>query len=330
MHIFRIYFIVVLAGLLPGIIPLQAHANYSQREDVQQFIDQMVSKYQFDKEKLTQWFSAANKLDSVLTSISKPAEKTLTWKQYRPIFLTSKRIDGGVQFMKENRELLRRAETEYGVPAHIIAAIVGVETYYGKRSGGTAVFDSLTTLGFDYPPRAQFFRSELEQFLLLAREENIDVSEIQGSYAGAMGMPQFISSSYRHYAVDFDGDGKRDLWNNKADVIGSVANYFKQHGWVPNEPVVYAASASKKIKDSGRDQLKPNTTIADLRKLGVTTAAAAPADTEVTLITFDGAQGEEHWLGLKNFYVITRYNHSALYAMAVHQLSQELRAQAGD
>ena len=311
-------------------LPAQALANYSQREDVQQFIDQMVSKHQFDKEQLMQWFAAASKLDSVLTSISKPAEKTLTWKQYRPIFLTSKRIEGGVQFMKDNRELLQRAEDEYGVPAHVIAAIVGVETYYGKRSGGTAVFDSLTTLGFDYPPRAKFFRSELEQFLLLAREEDINVKEIHGSYAGAMGMPQFISSSYRHYAVDFDGDGKRDLWNNKADVIGSVANYFKMHGWAKNQPVVYAATAEKKIENSGRDKLKPYITIAKLREQGVMTDAPVDASTEVTLITFDGAQGEEHWLGLKNFYVITRYNHSALYAMAVHQLSQELLAQSGD
>ncbi|MGB5396535.1 MAG: lytic murein transglycosylase B [Gammaproteobacteria bacterium] len=328
MHILRDLFIVLFAGTV--MLPAQAEANYSQREDVQQFIEQMVSKHQFDKDKLTQWFAEATKLDSVLTSISKPAEKTLTWKQYRPIFITSKRIEGGVQFMKDNRELLQRAQKEYGVPAHLIAAIIGVETYYGKRSGGTGVFDSLTTLGFDYPPRAKFFRSELEQFLLLAREEDISVKEIQGSYAGAMGMPQFISSSYRHYAVDFDGDGKRDLWNNKADVIGSVANYFKMHGWVKNQPVVYAASADKKIKDSGRDKLKPYTTIAQLRELGVVTDAPVDASTEVTLITFDGAQGEEHWLGLKNFYVITRYNHSALYAMAVHQLSQELLAQAGD
>ena len=312
-------------------LPAHADVNYSQREDVQQFIEQMVSKHQFDKDELTAWFEAATRLDSVLTSISKPAEKTLTWKQYRPIFITSKRIEGGVQFMKDNHELLQRAEKEYGVPAHLVAAIVGVETYYGKRSGGTGVFDSLTTLGFDYPPRAKFFRGELEQFLLLAREEDINVKEIHGSYAGAMGMPQFISSSYRHYAVDFDGDGKRDLWNNMADVIGSVANYFKMHGWVANQPVVYAATADKKLKESGRDKLKPYTTIAALRELGVKTEEPNAKDTEeVTLITFDGADGEEHWMGLKNFYVITRYNHSALYAMAVHQLSQELLAQAGE
>lgn len=307
----------------------QSHVDYSQRDDVKQFIDMMVSKYQFDKTTLERWFAGATRLDSVLTSISKPAEKTLTWKQYRPIFLTSKRIEGGVRFMRENHDLLKRAEKEYGVPAHIIAAIIGVETYYGRRSGGTIVFDSLTTLGFDYPPRSRFFRSELEQFLLLAREENIDVSDIHGSYAGAMGMPQFISSSYREYAVDFDGDGKRDLWNSKADVIGSVANYFKVHGWEIDQPVVYRLKADKKIKNNGRDKLKPYTTVAELRSEEITIDKAIPGDTQATVISFDGAQGEEHWLGLKNFYVITRYNHSALYAMAVYQLSQELLSQEG-
>jgi membrane-bound lytic murein transglycosylase B len=301
--------------------------DYSQRDDVRQFIDMMVSKHQFDKNRLTHRFASATRLDSVLTSISKPAEKTLTWKQYRPIFLTSKRIDDGVRFMRENRELLERAEKKYGVPAHVISAIVGVETYYGQRSGGTAVFDSLTTLGFDYPERGKFFRSELEQFLLLTREENIDVSKVYGSYAGAMGMPQFISSSYREYAIDFDGDGKRDLWNSKADVIGSVANYFKTHGWAQDQLVVLRVKAGKKIENNGRDKLKPYTTIDELRSEGVAVDEKLPGNTEATLLSFDGAQGEEHWLGLKNFYVITRYNHSALYAMAVHQLSQELLAQ---
>ena len=306
-----------------------AALSYSQRDDVKQFIDMMVDKYQFDREKLTLWFNDATRLESVLTSISKPAEATLSWKQYRPIFITTKRIEDGVVFMRENRELLKRAEKEYGVPAHVVSAIIGVETYYGKRSGGTAVFDSLVTLGFDYPPRSKFFLSELEQFLLLAREEAIDVTTIRGSYAGAMGMPQFISSSYREYAVDFDGDGKRDLWNSKADVIGSVANYFKTHGRATDQPVVYRVKPDKKIANNGRDKLKPYTTIEALRSDGVVIDEKLPDDTEATLLSFDGAQGEEHWLGLKNFYVITRYNHSALYAMAVHQLSQELLAQAG-
>jgi len=305
--------------------------DYSQRDDVKQFIDMMVSKHQFDRAQLTHWFAGATRLGSVLTSISRPAEKTLTWKQYRPIFLTSKRIEDGVRFMRENRDLLKRAEKEYGVPANVISAIIGVETYYGKRSGGTEVFDSLTTLAFDYPERGSFFRAELEQFLLLAREENIDANKVYGSYAGAMGMPQFISSSYREYAVDFDGDGKRDLWNSKADVIGSVANYFKIHGWEVDQPVVLRARIVKKIENNGSENLKPYTTLDELRGEGVTVDEdeKLPGNTEATLLSFDGAQGEEHWLGLKNFYVITRYNHSALYAMAVHQLSQELLAKVG-
>jgi membrane-bound lytic murein transglycosylase B len=303
--------------------------DYSQRADVKQFINMMVTKHQFDKAKLTHWFAGATRLDSVLASISKPAEEVLTWKQYRPIFITARRIQEGVRFMRKNHDLLKRAEKTYGVPAQVIAAIVGVETYYGKRSGGTSVFDSLTTLAFDYPQRGQFFRGELEQFLLLAREEHIDVNKIQGSYAGAMGMPQFISSSYREYAVDFDGDGKRDLWNSKADVIGSVANYFKIHGWVPNQPVALRAKTDKKIQDDGQERLKPYTTIAKLRSEGVTVDKKLPDNTKVTLLSLDGAKGEEYWVGLQNFYVITRYNHSALYAMAVHQLSQKLIAQGG-
>jgi membrane-bound lytic murein transglycosylase B len=337
MKIFRSLFAAVLISAMPQVSVLAAPSasssktvtDYSQRADVKQFIDMMVSKHQFDKATLTHWFAGAERLDSVLDSISKPAEQVLTWKQYRPIFITARRIHEGVRFMRQNYDLLKRAEKTYGVPAQVIAAIVGVETYYGKRSGGTSVFDSLTTLSFDYPPRARFFRGELEQFLLLAREEHIDVNKIHGSYAGAMGMPQFISSSYREYAVDFDGDGKRDLWNSKADVIGSVANYFKIHGWVANQPVALRVKTDKKIQIDDQERLKPYTTIAKLRSEGVVVDKKLPDDTKVTLLGFDGANGEEYWAGLQNFYVITRYNHSALYAMAVYQLSQKLLAQSG-
>ncbi len=306
------------------LLPSTAFANYAERDDVKEFINEMVKKHQFDRKVLQQLFSRAEKLEWVLEAISKPAEKTLTWRQYRPIFIKQKRIDLGHEFMKKYHDLLARAEKETGVPVHIIAAIIGVETYYGRHAGKTAVFDSLTTLGFDYPPRSKFFRSELEQFLLLAKEENIDVSEIKGSYAGAMGMPQFISSSYRHYAVDFDGDGKRDLFDSTADAIGSVANYFKVHGWQRGGDVVQAATVSTRPADATRKKLKPHTTIAEFRKQGVTTKKAYADDVKATLITLEGKTGTEYWLGLKNFYVITRYNHSALYAMAVHDLSQEL------
>ena len=306
------------------LLPLAAQANYAQREDVQDFINQMVDKHDFDRKVLNQWFNKAKKLDGVLESIAKPAEKTLTWAQYRPIFVKEKRILQGKEFMQKNRALLERAEKETGVSKNVITAIIGVETYYGRHKGKISVFDSLTTLGFDYPPRSKFFKSELEHFLLLAREVDIDVSAIKGSYAGAMGMPQFISSSYRAYAVDFDGDGKRNLWDNTADVIGSVANYFKKHGWQRGGDVVQQARVKQKPEDATRKKLKPHTSIGDFRKQGVVTTKAYADDVMATLVTLEGDDGTEYWLGLKNFYVITRYNHSALYAMAVHQLSQEL------
>jgi len=307
-------------------ISLNVQADYSQRSDVQQFIDEMVEKHDFNRDELVSKLASAKKLDGVLEAISKPAEKVLTWKEYRPIFVTSKRIRGGNKFLKQHHETLKRAEKEYGVPAEIITAIIGVETYYGRLSGKTQVFDSLVTLGFDYPPRSRFFLSELEQFLLLTREEDIDVKGVRGSYAGAMGMPQFISSSYRHYAVDFDGDGKRDLWNNTADVIGSVANYFKVHGWKTGDQVVIPARINGSIEET-RNKLKPHTRIADLAAEGVFPDAAVDEDEKATVITLKGKKGKEYWLGLDNFYVITRYNRSSLYAMAVYQLSQEFDAQ---
>jgi len=316
--------IIIILTSFVLLLPHAAQANYAQRKDVQKFIDQMVDKHNFDRIVLNQWMAKAKKLDGVLESIARPAEKTLTWERYRPIFLKEKRIKLGKEFMQKNSALLERAEKETGVSKSIITAIIGVETYYGRHKGKTSVFDSLVTLGFDYPPRAKFFRSELEQFLLLAREVDIDVSSIKGSYAGAMGMPQFISSSYRAYAVDFDGDGKRDLWDSKADVIGSVANYFKKHGWQRGGDVVHRARVKHDLKDATRNKLEPHTSIADFRHQGVVINKAFADDVKATLVTLEGKEGTEHWMGLKNFYVITRYNHSALYAMAVYQLSQEL------
>jgi len=309
-------------ALLFMLVSLNVQADYSQRSDVQQFIDEMVEKHGFDRNDLELKFALAKKLDGVLEAIAKPAEKVLTWREYRPIFVTSKRIRRGNDFLQQHHETLKRAEKEFGVPAEIITAIIGVETYYGRLSGKTEVFDSLVTLGFDYPPRSRFFLSELEQFLLLAREENVDVSVIRGSYAGAMGMPQFISSSYRQYAIDFDGDGKRDLWNSTADVIGSVANYFKVHGWKSGGQVVVPARVKGQIEET-RNKLKPHTDISELAKKGVFPEVAVDNDAKATVITLKGKRGKEYWLGLDNFYVITRYNHSALYAMAVYQLSQK-------
>jgi membrane-bound lytic murein transglycosylase B len=315
--------------VVAGFIPATVTANYAQRADVKQFINEMVNKHGFDRTYLEAQFASAKRLDNVLESIAKPAEKVLTWKQYRPIFVTSKRSKKGKKFIKEYGAVLQRAEKEYGVPVEIIAAIIGVESYYGKHTGKYTVFDSLTTLGFDYPPRSAFFKSELKEFLLLSKEEDISIDKMTGSYAGAMGMPQFISSSYRHYAVDFDGDGKRDLWNSIPDVIGSVANYFSQHGWQADADVVHPVTVNNKSIVKEKNSLKPYSTLKQLKSQGVTLKNIpenqGPGDTEeVTLLKLKGKQGDEYWLGLNNFYVITRYNHSVLYAMAVYQLSEEL------
>ena len=312
-------------------VSINAHAawaqkNYAQRADVKSFIDEMVDQHGFDRGYLTAKFASAKRLDNVLESIAKPAEKELTWKQYRPIFVTDKRSDKGRKFIKQHRATLERAEKEYGVPVEIIAAIIGVETYYGKHTGKYTVFDSLTTLGFDYPRRGAFFKSELKQFLLLSKEENIDIDKMTGSYAGAMGMPQFISSSYRRYAVDFDGDGKRDLWNSTEDVIGSVANYFSEHGWRAGASVTYPVTVANKSIVRKENTLKPYATVGQLEKQGVKVDASLDGKQLATLMKFDGKRGEEYWIGLKNFYVITRYNHSELYAMAVFQLSEKLKS----
>jgi len=311
-------------------VSTSAQANYAERDDVRRFIDELVNDHGFDRAYLNKLFTDAERLDNVLESIARPAEKTLNWKQYRPIFVTEKRTRRGHDFIKEHRATLERAEKEYGVPLEIIAAVIGVETYYGRITGSYTVFDSLTTLGFDYPPRSRFFKSELKQFLLLSNEEHIDVEDMTGSYAGAMGMPQFISSSYRRYAVDFDGDGKRDLWNSVPDVIGSVANYFSEHGWKRGQGVVYPVKVTDTSVVPEKNSLKPYDTVASFMKKGVVLSdmdgsEKIAADDEATLLKLYGNQGDEYWLGLKNFYVITRYNHSDMYALAVYQLSQKLK-----
>ena len=322
-----IFKIISLALVFSVAISVQAASvpvDYAQRADVKIFIDEMVTQHGFDRAELEKQFSSAKRLDNVLESIAKPAEKELNWKQYRPIFVTINRSTKGKEFIEQHRAVLERAEKEYGVPLEIIASIIGVETYYGKHTGKYTVFDSLTTLGFDYPPRSKFFKSELKQFLLLSKEEHIDIDKMTGSYAGAMGMPQFISSSYRRYAVDFDGDGKRDLWNSIDDVIGSVANYFSEHGWEKGMKITQPVTVTNPAVAGEDNQLKPYTTVDQLRKQGVNIDASIDGKQMVSLLKFDGKRGDEYWIGFNNFYVITRYNHSELYAMAVFQLSEKL------
>jgi len=313
---------LISSVLLLCLTPVSANTDYSQREDVKQFVKEMNKEHGFDSKLLNTWMSGVKQQKTALEAIARPAEGVLSWGDYRKIFITDSRINKGVKFWHDNAKVLAKAEKQYGVSAEFIVAIIGVETYYGKRAGNYPVLDALATLGFDYPPRAKFFRKQLKQFLLMVREEKLDINKLTGSYAGAMGMPQFIPSSFRHFAVDFDGNGVRDFWTDSADSIGSVANYFKEHGWKHGEPVAGKVTANGKAQQLGGREMKPKKLVAEYKKAGVTLADKFSDSAKATLLKLDGKKGDEYWLGLHNFYVITRYNHSPMYAMAVYQLSQ--------
>jgi membrane-bound lytic murein transglycosylase B len=325
--------VTLLAGLVAALAvwasPAQTPADY--RAGAERFADEMVRSHGLPRAEIAALVAEARYRQEVIDAIRRPWEAK-PWHQYRKLFLTDARIEGGAKFMREHADLLNRAQAEYGVPAEVITAILGVETNYGGNLGRHRVLDALTTLGFAYPPRADFFRKELAQFALLVREEAIDPAEAVGSYAGAMGRPQFIPSSYRAYAVDFDGDGRRDLWDT-ADAIGSVANYFKRHGWRTGEPVAVRAEVPgglpPGIEAAEGKPKRPDSSVGRLAAAGIGAAEALDAAAPATLIRLEGAAGDEYWVGLENFYVITRYNHSNLYAMAVHQLSGEIRKAAG-
>ncbi len=299
--------------------------NYQNSAGGKALIAQMVEEHGFDRDELSAVIGKAQRQDSILEAIARPAEKAKPWYEYRKIFVTKKRRDAGVAFYKEHEATLKRAAKEYGVPAEIIVAIIGVETYYGRIAGRYKVLDALSTLAFDYPKRSPFFTKELKHYLLLTREQGQDPAVLTGSYAGAMGYGQFMPSSYRNYAVDFDGDGKVDIWHNPVDAIGSVANYFKRHGWKTGEEVVAPAVLGKNVPISlFNDGLKPKHTLGEYAAEGLTTPMRLPADTPATAIRFEQQKGYSYWLGLPNFYAITRYNHSAMYAMCVYQLSQSI------
>lgn len=319
---------LILSLLTAGLVSYQANASSTNEVDI--FIAEMADRHSFSLEKLQQKLKQAEKNQDILNAIARPWEAK-PWHQYRPIFITGKRIEQGVNFWNDYKPWLEKAEREYGVPAEIIVAIIGVETFYGRYKGKYPVLDALYTLGFHYPPRQKFFRSELEHFLLLSREENWKPAEPKGSYAGAMGLGQFISSSYRHYAVDFDGDNKRDLFSNPADAIGSVANYFAKHKWKPGKPVAYPVTLDGEgYKSLLNDKLKPNVSKEQLVENGVKLPSDAQIEGPVKLVELEQQQSEEYWVGLHNFYVITRYNHSQLYAMAVYQLSEDIKRAKGD
>jgi membrane-bound lytic murein transglycosylase B len=314
-----------LLGFLISVSP--ANAVDLDQPEVSSFIDMMVEKHDFDREELRDILATAEIKDKIIDLISRPAEKTKSWGEYREHFLTRERISAGADFWVEHEDLLVSISNDSGVPIEILVGIIGVETYFGRITGGHRVIDALSTLAFAYPPRSKFFRKELEQYLLLVREEGMQATEATGSYAGAMGRPQFMPSSYRAYAVDSTGDGKRDIWNNWTDVAGSIANYFLEHGWRPGEEVTVRASLGSAWQGEvpkPKNTLKASSTIASLSRKGVMFVTELPADSAGELLTLEGNDGTEHWIGFHNFFVITRYNRSVMYALAVHQLGQEI------
>lgn len=297
----------------------------ARRPDVQAFIREMATQHGFNVGQLQATFSQAHAQPSIIAAMSKPAEAK-PWYAYREIFVNPKRIQGGVAFWHANAAALADAERVYGVPAAIVVAIIGVETQYGGNMGKYRVLEALATLAFDYPRRAAYFRKELGNFLLLTRAEGIDPLIPRGSYAGAMGYGQFMPGSFQSFAVDFDGDGHRDLWRNPRDAIGSVANYFKKNGWRTGEPVAVPAqiSGSRALDRVSRQLSPPKDRVADLQAQGVTRGGPISGSQPAMLLEFMGRTGPEYWLGFDNFYVITRYNRSQLYALAVYQLSQAI------
>ncbi|SFC03192.1 membrane-bound lytic murein transglycosylase B [Marinospirillum celere] len=326
---------LLIAGLL-SVSGLAAAGYYDPalRGDVQAYIDELVNDKGHDRQELSSLFAQAQKRQDIQDLMSRPAERVLPWYEYRKIFITQQRIDAGRVFMEEYEEPLARAEAEYGVAPEVIAAIIGIETFYGRNKGRHRVIDALATLSFDYPQdtprdRSSFFQTQLTEFLNLTREQGLNPRLPMGSYAGAMGYPQFIPTSYRDFAVDFSGDGFIDIWTNPVDAIGSVANYFKEHGWQSDEPILLKA----RLEGDGNG-------LADLRRnrferipLSEAEAAGLKAkerqgvidSTRVLPMAFKLEEGERFALGLPNFYVITRYNHSRMYALAVYELAEALR-----
>jgi membrane-bound lytic murein transglycosylase B len=294
------------------------------------FVDKMHREHAFDPQELRALFRQVQRKEPILEAIARPAEKVLTWAEYQDIFIQDRRIRGGVKFWRENEAQLQRAYETYGVDPAIIVAIIGVETRYGGNTGNHRVIDALATLGFDYPRRAAFFRKELEHFLLLAREQKQDPLVLKGSYAGAMGYGQFMPSSYRAYAVDFDGDDFVDIWSNPTDAVGSVANYLARHGWQKDQPVTVRADLADGF-DRGllTKGLKLNHDVGVLKRAGLTPALDLADGKNAMAFQLDGKAGAEFWIGLKNFEVITRYNRSQLYAMAVYQLAERIRQERG-
>lgn len=319
--------------LAAGIAPLQAgdyvNGEQASKPEVLAFAQDMQQKHGFRTADTLALLAQAEKKQKILDAIARPAEKAKPWKEYRKIFLTDARITGGADFWQTHEQTLREVADRYQVEPEMVVAIIGIETSYGKNTGSYRVLDALATLSFDYPPRSAFFRKELEQFLLLAKEQHHDPLSLTGSYAGAMGYGQFMPSSYRNFAVDFNNDGFADIWQNPSDAIASVANYFHKHGWKKGEPVLVRAHVTAGFDASlATNDLKPQMTLLDLAASGIAPVVdGLGVNRKAVVIRQEGDYGTEYWLGLDNFYTITRYNISSMYAMAAFQLAEAIKSQ---
>ena len=318
--------LVLALALLGALAADPARAFDTSREDVAGFVAEMSARHGFDAAALTDLMSKTESRSSILEAIARPAEKRLNWQEYRALFMTDQRVTQGIEVAEAQSVALERAAAG-GVPAQYLVAITGVETFYGKIAGKYRVVDALATLGFDYPPRSRFFREQLEQFLLMTRDESLDSLAPLGSYAGAMGIPQFMPGSFRAFAVDGDGDGHRDLWGNWSDVFASVSNYLLKNGWRPGEPVMASADVTgARLDGLSDDKLALSETVRSLRERGVRFETTQPADAPAVLVPLPVADGIEYRVGFSNYYAITRYNRSALYASAVNDLAGAIAA----
>ncbi|MFC3625779.1 lytic murein transglycosylase B [Vogesella amnigena] len=318
---------LALAAMLGCVSAAQADVALMMRPDVQRFIDEQVAQGGVNRAEMEAVFANVESKPNIIAVMDKPSTAR-PWYQFRPNFYSERLMQEGVAFWQQNEAALQRASEQYKVEPEIIVAIIGIETRYGRVTGNYRLADALSTLAFDYPRRAEFFRGELAEFFRLARSENVNALSLKGSYAGAMGMPQFMPSSYRKWAVDFDGDGHRDIWNNPADAIGSVGNYFQQHGWLGGDDVVVPAAVTPgpAIDELVADKFNLHYTVAELKARGVQPLATVRDDALAVLVPLEVAPGEmRYWLGLNNFYTITRYNKSTLYAMVTHELADEIR-----
>lgn len=343
----KILTVFVIAVFAPILL-----ADYTENELAREMINELVEDYGFSEQTLTDVIAKIVHQPKIIETIQRPAE-SISWFKYQNIFITEQRINNGVKFANTHAALLDQAYKEYGVPPEIITAVIGVETNYGKNMGTYRVLDSLATLGFDYPPRADFFRSQLKEFLILACEERIapfdaddacdreaegnasgqdrEIFELVGSYAGAMGFGQFIPSSYRHFAIDYDGDGMRDIWTNIHDAVGSVANYFVEHNWKEGQPVAEFVNVDTKnqmILELINPSTRPTKTITEWKSLGIPVQSMETGKANLYSFAIDAKEPptHEYMIGFHNFYVITRYNHSRLYGRVVNDLANAIKA----